>query len=471
MIFSQAIKKRKAFCLDEAGHERDKRSEDDFDPAAVVAAIKSTKMSMELSSRELAVLNVKKSVIEMHSLLGVISMLRDRKMLTGQACSRALNDVPVGMLSKPSPSQATSLKSECFKKASSFLALSISESMQCIEHRRLYAAGVGSMKRRWQLSIRKPVLRQVDSAAYDSAVVDCSYSLNGGKYTGDAWREVLHVGPEGPLLRTIATLPVQPRYTLQLSIVHKRNGIVSAVSLWELLHLNDSEFPRSTGSSQTHLLLEQLQHSFCMRSHDALCREVFDQLVAEVLQCAFSASVVHGISGAKVKHIFVDDSHADPSLLLMEKLVSSFEVISLSRVNVTVLLSETHFLCVELIDIESATLEPHSKPLADSAPTPTPFLWRRKKAHSTEDDVKMDVEAESNSSGCFPNYLRNSLSSGLLCFAFSTLKSWELQQINKDGNGNRRDETARVRDESRYLFFATYFWPTIFLHYLTHITM
>ena len=157
----QNLGKRKAYSISDGGeitHTPESTADDSLSSSAL-AAVKSMKSSMSLTSREASALCVKKAVVEMLSLLDVVTMLRQNDILKAQRCSRSLTKYPVGMLEKHTTKQAAVMKANCFTNCAALLGQARAESARCVEERRLYASSCERLQQRWHLSLRKLLSR------------------------------------------------------------------------------------------------------------------------------------------------------------------------------------------------------------------------------------------------------------------------------------------------------------------------
>ena len=348
MMHVQSLGKRKAYSISDGGDitttTPDSAAAESFSSSAL-AAVKSMKASKSLTSREISALNVKKAVVEMLSLLDVVTMLRQNDILTAQRCSRPLIKYPVGMLEKNTTKQAATMKANCFVNCATLLDQAKIESARCVEERRLYATSCKQLQQQWQLSLRKP--NSSGQHKQDVAVVDCSFSKNGGKYVGGAWSEPLLIGPGGA--QTRPAVIHHPQYTVEISVFHKTQGTIVAITLWDLLRLNFIVKSEQRNELEEHL--SNLEALFEKKTHDCLCRELFDNLSKEALDIATNSQIVSDSFSTEVS----SDRNSEIGLesLLRENPVYLLQLVHFSRTKISVLLTDSTVLCFRLVNIAS----------------------------------------------------------------------------------------------------------------------
>lgn len=345
MIHAQALGKRKAHSISDVGAVTESALPGDGATSSIAAAalvaVRTIRSSASKTSRECAAINVKKAVIEMHSLLDVALMLRNKDVLSTQRCARPLRSLPVGMLDKYSREHAVALKARSFLQGGSILSQASAEASRSAEERRQYAAGCSRLRDRWELSVLKPSTDAPASLRHDVALVNCSYSSCGGKYDGDQWAETLAIHATGISLRKSKS--TSPLYTIEACVYHLQRGKLASTSLWELLgeRLNTMD-----GQCAFDKNLDRIELDLQRKRHDSLCREIFDKLTVEALEIAAKYQAVSlntRVSRQEPGYDMPDISLHD------EKLVAQLQIIHFSRLKMSFLLSDCTALSFELI--------------------------------------------------------------------------------------------------------------------------
>jgi hypothetical protein len=420
MLHVQSLGKRKVYAISDAGDVSIEPPEGGGDEVAANAllAVRSMRSNPSLPGREAAAVSVKKAVIEMHTLLDVVSMLKNKDILTTQWCLRPLSSLPVGMTEKCSDQQAVALKAHSFSRGASLLTRAIAESSSSIGERRAYAVGCEQLRRRWQLSLQKPLGNAPAGQRQDVAKVNCSFSANGGKYFGDAWSETLSIGSNGPEVQKRNALQLQ--YTVEFSVQHNEFGTAATVTLWDLL--NKAEGCCSDGSDKFQEHMSKIELLFQKMSHDSLCRELFDRLTAEVLRSAANGQTASDDGSSAGDGAALSPPAAASSLhaLLEDDLTTALQIVHFSRMKISILLTDSSMLHFRLVEIKNRE---------DGVPQTTPLPDLTDKLHTRFYDV-----------------LQASISASLLTAVVQAKRSWKDPKISAPDKKSAR--VSNVREKS-----------------------
>lgn len=406
MIHVQALGKRKAHaisdtgvvCTDPLGRENGEEV-----TTSALTAVRSTRSSSSMSSREKSAIAVKKAVIEMHNLLDVVFMLRNGDILSTQRCSRPLATPAVGMLEKCTTDQAVAFKSRAFQQGVALLERAEMESSRAIDERRAYTLGCKHLKQHWNMKLQKPAAGAPAHQRTDVVSVDCSFSSCGGKYSGSSWSDVLSISSEGPVLQKHDVL--SPQYTIEASISDKSGGTVVSQTLWNLLQTSSTK--ERSRPKEFDDIVEDIELEFARKSHDCFCREIFDNITQEALDSAVHAQV------AAMENFEMDIKSFSWNTILDDDFVSQLQIVHFSRLKISFLLTKSSVLSIRLVELSDY-------------------------AECTEQSKQKYVREDVNSSSTCHDALKTASSVALLTLAYRKMQQW--REDRNALSANNRDK-------------------------------